>query len=569
MLEGSAQTWLTCAWLALTPVGLLLAALPEVKATRQSALGARQRVRLGAIWALFAVLLADLSFAMGSHGSPAINIPLLGLRFPFPLSIDVNLLTLVLTTLVVFVITIIAQYSVQYLDGDPQQARFFRLLGFTGGFFLVVVVAGNLGLFTLGIIATGFSLHKLLKFYSERPKAIMAAHKKSLFSRTADLCLVGSTVLVGQNVGSLQFEAIRRFAEQAGSLPTSLQLAAWLIVLAVILKSAHFPFQGWLIQVMEAPTPVSALMHAGVVYSGAIVALRTSPLLVRVPDALIFLAAVGLMTVVVASLVMTTQAAVKSMLAWSTTAQLGYMSLEIGLGLFPLALLHLIGHSLYKAHAFLSSGSVTDQLRQVPPGAKKIPSLGSWLLAVTLGVLISGGSAWVFGNNPLTDPTWSALVIIVAVAISQILIKGFQFDALTDRLVAVFVAIAMSLTYLVLHTLFVLGFSQDTAVIAAMSGPVYRALVWAAAGSFLFLGWMQGPGQALLPERIRFALFTHFYNGLYVDYWVDQFSHRFWSEKVVVELPRKNLAVESLESVAKNQDVAQVSDVINHTGGIR
>lgn len=569
MLESSAQSWLTGAWLALVPIGLLLAALPGVSATRTSALSARQRVRLGALWALFAVFAAGLSFAIGSHRSPEIDIPLPGLRFPFPLSVDVNGLTLALTTLVAFVVTMIAQYGVQYLDGDPQQARFFRLLGFTSGFFLVVVVAGNLGLFTLGIIATGFGLHRLLEFYSERPKAIMAAHKKSLFSRTADICLVGAAVLVGQTIGSLQFEAIRSFAEQSGVLPTSLQVAAWLIVFAVILKSAHFPFQGWLIQVMEAPTPVSALLHAGVIYSGAIVALRASPLLVRVPDVLIFLAAFGLLTAVVAALVMTTQTAVKSMLAWSTTAQLGFMSLEIGLGLFPLALLHLIGHSLYKAHAFLSSSSVTDQLRQVPPGGKKIASMGSWLVAVTLGVLISAGSAWAFGDSPLRDSTWIALVAIVAVAVSQILVKGLQFDAVADRLAAVIVAMAMGLTYLVLHTLFVLGFSQDTAVFAATGSAAYRDLVWATILGFLTLSWIQGPGQALLPERIRFVLFAHLYNGLYVDYRVDQFSHRFWSEKVGVELPRKNLAVESLESIARNQEVADDPELVKLTGGIR
>lgn len=568
MLENLNQSLVSGAWLASMPLGLLLAAFPGVRATRSAALSARQRIRAGAIWALFAAIAADLCFALGSNASPSIRIPLPGLQFAFPLSIDVNGMTLVLASLVAFVITMIAQYSIQYLDGDPQQARFFRLLGFTGGFFLLVVVAGNLGLFTLGIIFTGFSLHKLLKFYDERPKAIMAAHKKSLFSRTADLCLVGATVLVGQTVGSVQFEAIRSYCERVGSLPVSMQVAAWLIVLAVILKSAHFPFQGWLIQVMEAPTPVSALMHAGVVYSGAIVALRTSPLLVKEPNALLFLAAIGLLTIAIASLVMTTQTAVKSMLAWSTTAQLGFMSLEIGLGLFPLALLHLIGHSLYKAHSFLSSGSVTDQIRQVPAGGKKIPGMGVWLVAVLLGGLISGGSAWAFGENPLNDPTWLAIVAIVAVAVSQILVKGFLFDNPLDRLSAVVVAAAMGLTYLVLHTLFSLGFVQNTAILTATNGNGYVGLVWVTILSFILLSWLQGPGQKMLPEKMRFALFTHLYNGLYIDYWIDQFSHRFWAEKVSVELPRKNLAVESLETVARNQGIPGIAE-INQTGDVR
>ncbi|AOV18518.1 NADH dehydrogenase [Acidihalobacter aeolianus] len=561
MNESISQPWLTSAWLALMPLGLFLAALPRVQATRYSALNARNRVRLAAIWALFAALAADIGFLMGAQASPVIELPLPGVSFGLPLSIDVNGLTMVLATLVAFVIAMIAHYSVQYLDGDPQQARFVRLLAFTGGFFLLVVMAGNIGLFTIAIIATGFSLHKLLKFYVERPKAIMAAHKKSIFSRTADFCLIGASILIGQGVGSLQFEAIRRFAERSDNLPASLQIAAWLIVIAVILKSAHFPFQGWLVQVMEAPTPVSALMHAGVVYSGAIIALRTSSLLVRVPDALIFLAAAGLLTVIIASLVMTTQTAIKSMLAWSTTAQLGFMSLELGLGLFPLALLHLIGHSLYKAHAFLSSGSVTDQLRQVPPGGKKIPSLGHWALAVALGALISGGGAWAFGENPLLNPTWIALVAIIAVAVSQILVKGFQFDALIDRLTALAVAMSMGLIYLLLHTLFVWGFSADTASLVATGNPAQLSLVWVTVAGFLLLSWIQGPGRTLLPKRMQLTLFTHLYNGLYVDLWVDRFSHRFWSERVGVELPRKNLALESMESTALNHEI------LNNSGG--
>ncbi|WP_308389002.1 proton-conducting transporter membrane subunit [Acidithiobacillus sp. AMEEHan] len=552
--------WLSAAALALMPTGLLLAALARVQPTRHAALNTRQRIRWAAFFALAAALFADCTFLLGARADLTLaEIPLPSLHFSLPLSIAVNGLTLTLATLAAFVIVMIAQYSVQYLDGDPQQARFSRLLASTAGFFLIVVVAGNVGLFTLGIFATGFTLHRLLKFYSERPKAIMAAHKKSIFSRSADLCLLGATVLIGQATGSLQFAALRHSVEHSASLPISLQIAAWLLVAAVILKSALFPFQGWLIQVMEAPTPVSALMHAGVVYSGAIIALRCSALLVRVPDALLFLGAVGLLTVFFASLVMTTQTAIKSALAWSTTAQLGFMSLELGLGLFPLALLHLLGHSLYKAHAFLSSGSVTDQLRQVPAGPKKIPTMGVWMAAVLAGVVIAGGGAWALGENPLADPDWFALVAIVSIALSQLLVKGFGFDNLADRLSALSLALLTGGLYLLLHSLFVWLFRSDLAAPLDDTGLAEQVLVYAVAASFLLLSWLQGPGRALLPQRLQLALYTHLYNGLYVDYWVEQFSHRFWAEKVGVELPRKNLALESLENIARNQEVLENS----------
>ncbi|AEK57739.1 NADH-quinone oxidoreductase subunit L [Acidithiobacillus caldus] len=552
--------WLTGALLALMPAGLVLTALPSVHATRNAALATRQRVRWAAALALVAALAADLSYFLGSRGDFDIgHLPLPGLIFDLPISVTVDGLTLILASLVSFVVLTIAQYSVEYLDGDPHQARFFRLLAFTGGFFLLVVVSGNIGLFTIAIIATGFSLNKLLKFYGERPKAIMAAHKKSLFSRTADLFLLGATGLIGSQIGSLQFRALRQFVEHADRVPLPLQIAAWLIVGTVVLKSAHFPFQGWLIQVMEAPTPVSALMHAGVVYSGAIIALRTSALLVRVPDALWFLGLMGLATVLIASLVMTTQTAIKSMLAWSTTAQLGFMSLELGLGLFPLALLHLVGHSLYKAHAFLSSGSVTDQLRQVSPGGKKIPSTASWLLAVLAGMAISAGGAWMFGEDPFRDPKGMALVLIVGVAVAQILVKGLQFDNLADGLMALLLGVSAGLTYLVLHTLFVWGFTADlTQATVPVNAPYFWLLGLTMLG-FLGLSWIQGPGRGVLSQRVQLVLFTHLYNGLYVDVWVERFSHRFWSERVGVSLPRKNLAVESLQSVARNRNVISQS----------
>lgn len=559
--------WLTGACLAMMPAVLLLAALPGVTATRGAALAARRRVRRAALLALAGAVLGDLAFGLGARlDLVPVRLPLPGFGFDLPLSIAVNGLTMVLATLVSFVVAVIAHYSVRYLDGDPQQARFFRLLAFTAAGFLVAVIAGNLGLFTLAIIATGFSLHRLLAFYGDRPKAVMAAHKKSIFSRTADLLLALATLSVGQGVGSLQFDAIARAAERSGTLPLSLQVAAWLIVGAVILKSAHFPFQGWLIQVMEAPTPVSALMHAGVVYSGAIVALRTSPLLVREPEALLFLGAVGLLTIMIASLVMTTQTAVKSMLAWSTTAQLGFMSLELGLGLFPLALMHLVGHSLYKAHAFLSSGSVTDQLRQVPAGGKEAPGPAAWLAMVILGLCISVAGAWFIGEDPFVGAVPIALVVIVAVAVSQILFKGFQFGGMVERATAVAIATGMGVLYFLLHRLFSGWFAPDlAAALEAGGGPgpgLGFGLAAAATAGFLLLGWLQGPGRARLPGRLQVALYIHLYNGLYVDYWLEQLSHRFWSDKVGVEPRRRNLALESLQSMARNREVLVESGIV-------
>jgi hypothetical protein len=129
-----------------------------------------------------------------------------------------------------------------------------------------------------------------------------------------------------------------------------------LLALAAMLKSAQFPTHGWLTEVMETPTPVSALLHAGVINAGGFLLIRFADVMLLAPGVLAVLVMIGGFTALFGGLVMLTQSAVKTSLAWSTVAQMGFMILQCGLALFPLALLHIVAHSLYKAHAFLASG---------------------------------------------------------------------------------------------------------------------------------------------------------------------------------------------------------------------
>lgn len=533
MDTSAIERLLTGALLLAMPLILLISALPNAVQGAAAARRYRNRIRLAANTTLALSVLAAISFAMGSTGNlvaARLDIPML--HTPLAIAVQVDTLTLVLAVLVSFVIAIIAQYSAQYLDGDPYQARFSRLLAATAGLFLLVVISGDMGLFTLAIIATGFSLHRLLQFYPDRPRAVMATHKKSLFSRTADACLLVATMLVGNEVGSLQFDRIAHYATQADSLPLAMHLAAWLIVAAVILKSAQFPFHGWLIQVMEAPTPVSALMHAGVVYSGAIMVLRTNQLLGAEGMALNMLALVGLATLTVASLVMLTQTAVKSTLAWSTTAQLGFMLLELGLGLYALALLHLVGHSLYKAHAFLSSGSVVDQLRQIKPPATKPVSTGNWFAAVGTSVIITGLAARGLDLDLMAAPELIPLTAIVALAVSQLILKGLTLGSARTAITAGLVAATMALTYFALHELFMQTFADVMPTVPVQLSPGYAVLLALVVAAFATLTWLQGPGRHRLAPGHQSALFVHLYNGLYVDMWVERLSYRLWPNKV-------------------------------------
>jgi NAD(P)H-quinone oxidoreductase subunit 5 len=211
--------------------------------------------------------------------------------------------------------------------------------------------------------ATDVGLHQLLTFYRTRRQAIIVAHKKFLLSRVADACFAFSLVFIGGEVGSLRIDVIAEFARTHGEITPPLQIAALLLVFGVLLKSAQLPFHGWMQQVMEAPTPVSALLHAGVVNIGGFVMIRLAPLMAHADLAQGILVGVGLFTTIIASLVMTTRVAIKMVLAWSTIGQMGFMLVQCGLGAWHLALMHLLAHSFYKAHSFLSAGSVVRQWR--------------------------------------------------------------------------------------------------------------------------------------------------------------------------------------------------------------
>ena len=189
----------------------------------------------------------------------------------------IDALSAIMLTLVSFVGVIVVRYSRNYLDGDPQQVRFFRLLCLTLAAVLTLIVSGNLVLFAAAWIATGLGLHQLLLFYADRPAARLAARKKFLFSRLGDLCLIGALALIWRSFGAIDFATILPAAEgmaAGGIVPADLSWIAGLLVVAALLKSAQFPVHGWLLEVMETPTPVSALLHAGIINAGGFLVLR-------------------------------------------------------------------------------------------------------------------------------------------------------------------------------------------------------------------------------------------------------------------------------------------------------
>lgn len=266
--------------------------------------------------------------------------------------------------LVSFVGWIICRFSVRYLDGETSQGQYFRWTSFTIGSVALMTVSGNLLLFMVAWVMTSLGLHRLLLHYGDRPAARRAAWTKFTISRLGDASLIAATILIYREFGTLDFAALfaaaTALAESgvASDITTGMHVAGFLVIVGAVTKSAQFPFHTWLPLTMETPTPVSALMHAGIVNAGGYLVIRTSTLVSLTPWTLSLLAIIGAFTALFASLVMLTQTSIKKSLAYSTIAQMGFMLLQCGLGAFSAAMLHILAHSLYKAHAFLSSGSV-------------------------------------------------------------------------------------------------------------------------------------------------------------------------------------------------------------------
>jgi NAD(P)H-quinone oxidoreductase subunit 5 len=505
---------------------LLVAAAPAAFAGRHP-LAMGHLIQTAALAGLLCSLVAALAANLGEATTP-VTLVVLGSdtgRIPVALSVLADNLTFTVLALVCLLAAIIARYSTNYLAGEPTQGRFFRSLALTVSAFMLVVVAGNLLMFGFAIILTSTALNQLLTHYRDRLPAQMVAHKKLLFSRMADTCLLSAALLIAASERSLSFEVIAATAAE-GDPSWQLHLAAWLIVAFAVLKSGQFPFHGWLLQVMEAPTPVSALLHAGIVYSGAIIVLRTHELLLADGNALVALALVGLMTAVLASLAMLTQTAIKSSLAWSTAGQLGFMLLELGLGLFVLAVLHLIAHSLYKAHAFLSSGSMVDLLRAPGSKSRKRVTPLAWGVAVSLSAAVTFAMAAAWGITPANEPALVAIGTIVAVAVAQLLLAGWAGAALSVRLLAV--SALVTAAYFGLHTVFAAVYTGVLNPIPHEVTAGYYLLLGLVAVVFLGLSYFQsvltsGPHAPWLRR-----LYVHLYNGLYTDLPVERMVYRVW-----------------------------------------
>lgn len=381
---------------ALLPAALMLIGLLPVRDPEGTAAWRRFRVLAPA-----ALAACGLTLAFQRLGASPLLLP--GLR--------VSLTGTWVAVLVQLLGTVIGSFSSRYLQGEASQPRYVAALAAVLAAVHLLLLADHWAVLIATWAAVGMAMQRLLCFYPDRPFALLAAHKKRLADRLADMLLVSAAALAWNEVGAGSFADLWRHLE-VGAPSVAMQASAICLALAVVLRTALLPVHGWLMQVMEAPTPVSALLHAGVVNLGGFVLIRFAPLLEAVPAARWLLVVVGLATAMLAGLVMLTRVSIKVRLAWSTAAQMGFMVLECALGLYTLALMHLIGHSLYKAHAFLAASGAVEDARLRMMRLPTSPSVASLVVAPCAAAAVVGSlvavapvAAW---------PTWWSGVLALA-----------------------------------------------------------------------------------------------------------------------------------------------------------
>jgi len=316
----------------------------------------------------------------------------------------------VVICLIVFIGLIVALFAKEYLKGDSEYDFFFLVLPLLIVSVITTAAADNIFFF----LASWFLSNAIL--------TVMMIHKANWSAALASGKLAAKNFSIGFSCLSLAFILLHDQANQTSIQSilafeykdqAKLTIALLLILIAAMTQSAIYPFSSWLTSSLNSPTPVSALMHAGLVNGGGILLARFAPLYLNSPKILTLIFVIGIVTALIGTFWKLIQSNVKSMLACSTIGQMGFMIAQCGLGLFSAAIAHLFWHGCFKSYLFLTSGSAAQEKKfnlEYPPS---LTSFAAALICGIFGILVF---SIITNKTPLSLD--SGLVLIVAAFIA-------------------------------------------------------------------------------------------------------------------------------------------------------
>ncbi len=431
------------------------------------------------------------------------------------IGLHIDQLAVLILPLVTGVSLIVHVYSSRYMTGDPRYRRFFAVMALFTFAMTMLVMGSNLIVTYMCWELMGICSYLLISHSAERPSAARAATKAFLVNAVADVGLGFGIVLTFGTYGTLNIQEILERAAGAGgqtfeflglSIETNVVIAICLLSGAMG-KSAQFPMHVWLPFAMEAPTPVSALIHAAtMVNAGPFLLVRFSPLLLLAPSAMALIAVVGAVTALYGALVSVVQSDIKRILAYSTISQIGFMIFLCGVGAFAAAIFHLLAHGFLKGFLFLSTGTAIESARQHAGGhghaaGTKVRGLaaGALVLACIPPVVLFSGPyerLWTAQAVPSASIAFYAVALATVFLASTYIFRGVMslFGARVGRGVTAFPRLFSGA-----HLPFI------AIAIVAVGASAFG--LWAWIGSFLppALG-AQPSGGPLLPFPIPMAL---------------------------------------------------------------
>jgi len=307
----------------------------------------------------------------------------------------VDRVSLAFAALATAICGVVSAFSNRYLHRESGYNRYFVLLAMFVTGMLLVALAGNVVVLFIGWELVGLSSGLLVAFFQERPAAVSNAFRVLVVYRISDAAMLSAAVLLRHVAGTGSLSLLfgvggpSTVALSAGNAT----LIAILLIVAVACKSALLPFSSWLPRAMEGPTPSSAVYYGSLsIHAGCFLLLRAAPLLEQTPMARLLAGALGVATAVFAGITTRVQSDVKSSLAYASLTQVGIIVVEIAIGWYTLAFIHLVGHACFRLLQFLSAPNVLHDLHGMEDviGEHAAPRRGHprlFLLALERGFL--------------------------------------------------------------------------------------------------------------------------------------------------------------------------------------
>src|SRR5580700_6236790 len=284
-------------------------------------------------------------------------------RFQIPLGLRLDQLSICFVLLITGVGSLIHIFAVGYMAQDPERRRFFGYMNLFLAAMLLLVLGSNYLVLYAGWEGVGLASYLLIGFWQYKPAAAVAAKKAFIANRVGDVGLSLAIMLMFAQFGSVSFDGV--FGAVGSASHGVVTAIGLLLLLGACGKSAQVPLQSWLLDAMEGPTPVSALIHAAtMVTAGVYLIVRSAPICNRSADARLAVAIVGAVTLLFGAIIGCAKDDIKKALAGSTMSQIGYMMLAAGLGPagYVFAIAHLLAHGFFKAGMFLGAGSVKHEM---------------------------------------------------------------------------------------------------------------------------------------------------------------------------------------------------------------